>query len=253
MGVPQGVAVADGRGRASSSWGQLKLTFADDRWKPGPLVRALQAGIEPEEGVLQLVLEADVSQLEPQRHQQALDGVKKVIERRVNAFGLVGSVTQLRSENRLSVRLLGVKDVAQAKSLIIRTAQLEFREQVTDASGSAQWVAARARGTDGREKDLPGAHLRSNAYLTTGSRSGLPEVAFEFDDEGSALFEDITSRLIGHRLGIFLDGDLVSAPTVQAKIRSRGVITGVTREAAHILVIQLNSGPLPVPVSVVSE
>ncbi|MBI2910745.1 MAG: protein translocase subunit SecD [Chloroflexi bacterium] len=206
------------------------------------------------QGGTQLILEADLSQVEQQRRTQALEGVQRIIERRVNAFGVGEAQIQVQGENRLSIQLPGIRDIAQAKSLIGRAAKLDFRERVTDAvTGASEWVVAKARGTDGAERELTGSYLRPNSYLTTSSQSGLPEVAFEFDDEGSVLFEQLTTRLLGRQLGIFLDGELISAPTVQATIRSRGVITGVTAETGRSLAIQLNSGALPVPVSVVLE
>jgi len=206
------------------------------------------------QGGTQLILEADLTQVEQQRRSQAIEGVRRIIERRVNAFGVGEAQIQVQGENRLSIQLPGIRDVGQAKSLIGRAAKLDFRERLTDAvTGAADWVVAKARGIDGEEREVTGAYLRPNSYLTTSSQSGLPEVAFEFDDEGSVLFEQLTTRLLGRQLGIFLDGELISAPTVQATIRSRGVITGVTGETGRSLAIQLNSGALPVPVSVVLE
>lgn len=206
------------------------------------------------QGGTQLILEADLTQVEQQRRSQALEGVRRIIERRVNAFGVGEALIQLQGENRLSIQLPGIKDIAQAKGLIGRAAKLDFRERLTDAvTGAAEWVVARARGSDGQEKEVTGSYLKANSYLTTSSQSGLPEVAFEFDDEGSVLFEQLTTRLLGRPLGIFLDGELISAPTVQATIRTRGVITGVTAETGRTLAIQLNSGALPVPVKVVLE
>jgi preprotein translocase subunit SecD len=53
-------------------------------------------------------------------------------------------------------------------------------------------------------------------------------------------------------LGIFLDNELISAPTVQAVIKDKGVITGVTIDEAKILVVQLNSGALDIPLQLIS-
>jgi preprotein translocase subunit SecD len=78
-------------------------------------------------------------------------------------------------------------------------------------------------------------------------------VAFELDDEGTALFEQLTRRLIGRPLGIFLDNELISAPTVQAVISRNGVITGVRLQEARTLAIQLNAGAVPVPIRIVEE
>src|SRR5207248_3694019 len=58
----------------------------------------------------------------------------------------------------------------------------------------------------------------------------------------------------GKQLGIFLDNQPVTTPTVQDVISDKGVITGTgTLDATRDLVIQLNAGALPVPVSIIEE
>ena len=147
------------------------------------------------------------------------------------------------------VQLPGVRDIEEAKKLIGQTALLEFKEQGSDG----QWV--NATGTiDGETRELTGKYLvAGRQQVTFQGRGGLPEVAFEFNGEGARLFEQITSRLIGRPLGIFLDGQPISTPTVQAVISSNGVITGLSLEQARLLAIQLNAGALPVPVTIEEE
>ncbi len=85
-------------------------------------------------------------------------------------------------------------------------------------------------------------------------------LVFEWDREGSQLSEQITSRLIGQRLGIF-EGDTTLlgddgrpiAPTVQAVIAERGEITGLSLQAATQLARQLNAGRLPVPLEIIRD
>jgi preprotein translocase subunit SecD len=81
----------------------------------------------------------------------------------------------------------------------------------------------------------------------------LPDVAFEFDSKGAQVFGQITQRLIQKPLGIFLDGQEISAPTVQAVLTNNGIITGLSLDQARLLALQLNAGALPVPVSIQSE
>ncbi len=85
--------------------------------------------------------------------------------------------------------------------------------------------------------------------------SGLAQVGLEFNDEGSKLFEDITDASVGKRIAIFLDGAIISAPTVQQKITGgKAVITGnFSIPEARELVNRLNSGALPVPISLISQ
>lgn len=200
------------------------------------------------QGGTHLVLRADLSRVDERDRANAMQGVLRVIERRINAYGVAEPIVQLQGADRVIVELPGIRDIEEAKRLIGQTAQLDFREQV-----GGEWKIATATGTDGTEKELTGRYFRPNAQVTFDPRTGLPEVAFEFDSEGAHLFEQITRRLQGRPLGIFLDNELISAPTVQAVIKERGVITGLTLQEARTLAIQLNAGALPVPVTIEQE
>src|SRR5215208_3556459 len=202
------------------------------------------------QGGTHLVLQADMSKAPGQDANQVLKGVIQVLERRVNAYGVAEPVVQSQGSDRVIVELPGVKDIEEAKKLIGQTAQLDFRE-FDQATG--QWKVAVAPGLDGQDKELTGKYFRPNSQVVFDPRSNQPQVAFEFDDEGAHLFEQITRRLIGKPLGIFLDNQPVSTPTVQAVISKNGVITGVRLNEARTLAIQLNAGAVPVPIRIVEE
>ena len=202
------------------------------------------------QGGTHLVLQGDMSKAPGQDAESVLKGVIQVLERRVNAYGVAEPIIQARGSDRVIVELPGVKDIEEAKKLIGQTAQLDFRE-FDQATG--QWKIATATGLDGQEKELTGKHFRPNAQVVFDQRSNQPQVAFEFDDEGAHLFEQITRRLIGKPLGIFLDNQVISAPTVQAVISRNGVITNMRLNEARTLAIQLNAGAVPVPISIVEE
>jgi preprotein translocase subunit SecD len=202
------------------------------------------------QGGTHLVLLADMSRAPDQDAAQVLRGVIQVLERRVNAYGVAEPVIQSQGTDRVIVELPGVRDIEEAKKLIGQTAQLDFRE-FDQATGT--WKVATATGLDGTEKELTGKYFRPNAQVVFDQRSNQPQVAFEFDDEGAELFRQITRRLIGRPLGIFLDGQLISSPTVQAEISRNGVITGVRLQEARTLAIQMNAGAVPVPISIIEE
>jgi len=109
----------------------------------------------------------------------------------------------------------------------------------------SNWMPA--TGTiDGEEKELAGRYLLPNSYVDV-SQTGEPVVYFELNSEGASLFSQITGRLIGQPLGIFLDDEIISAPTVQAQISNKGIIEGLTYDEARLLSSQLNGGALPLP------
>src|SRR5512142_1986504 len=91
-------------------------------------------------GGTHLLLQADMSKVSAQDRGNALTGVIQVIQRRINAYGVSEPVIQAQGDDRVIVELPGVKDVEQAISLIGKTAQMDFREQVTDANGNTTWV-----------------------------------------------------------------------------------------------------------------
>ena len=96
---------------------------------------------------------------------------------------------------------------------------------------------------------MTGKHLERNTYVDFKDITGEPIVLFELTGQGSELFADITGRLIGRPLGIFLDDTYYSSPIVQSRIEGgSGVIENIEgRDEAHRLTRLLNYGALPVP------
>lgn len=202
-----------------------------------------------------VVLEADMKGITSSDRIAALESSKEVIERRVNFFGVSEPVVQTsigEKTYRIIVELPGVSDVDRAIALIGQTAKLDFREIIkesvsTDAATFITLENTKSVGITG--KDL------KRATLEYSTQTGEPEVAIEFTSDGSTKFADVTDRLKGKQLAIFLDSFPVTAPVVQTAITDgRAVITGsFTKDAAKALALQLNAGALPVPVSVVEQ
>ncbi len=225
------------------------------------------------QGGTHLVLQADMSTVPERDRADALKGVVNIIERRVNATGVAEPIVQAAGNDRVLVELAGIRDIEAAKNLIGKTARLDFREQVpaTPPSGDSpagpstsaapaptattmDWVIVKARGSDGQEHELTGQYFK-RAEVGFDQGSNRPIIHFEFNDEGGRMFAEVTQRLVGKPLGIFLDNELLTAPIVQEPITGgQGVIRGqFTLDSARQLVIQLNAGALPVPVRVIEE
>ena len=213
---------------------------------------------------------------------EALEGAKNIIERRVNAFGVSETEVTREGKNRLVIQLPGIPP-DQAGDLIGKTALLEFREptlneqqqivcftadgaefpveknQVTSGqcfssageAGEVKWKQAIATDSQGETRALTGRFLRPNGADVIVGQTAQPAVSLEFTGEGGVLFQQITQRLAGtpgFPLAIFLDEELVSAPNVDAAITGgQAIIEGVTLDEAKTLKIQLNAGALPVP------
>ncbi len=208
-------------------------------------------------GGTQVVLDANMKDIAPIDRQAALESARGVIERRVNFFGVTEPIVQTSVSGgnyRILVELPGISDVNQAITLIGQTAQLDFREfsdanaSVSAATTYAQMLAmTKSVGITG--KDL------KKASVTFDSAAGSPQVSLQFSQEGGKKFADVTARLTGKPLAIFLDNAPVTIPIVkQAITDGQAVINGTfTEEEAKNLALQLNAGALPVPVSVVGK
>lgn len=241
-----------------------------------------------------LVYEADVSQIDPLEVPELMNVLRDVIERRVNIFGVSEPIVQVESSSfvtdepiqRLVVELPGVTDVSEAVEEIGRTPLLEFK--LYDAELAAQQDTLRNLETLRENASSSGAGI-SNVQIQGGteeeimaqlpfSDTGLtgryfeqaeamlpnnaqgqgfnasPYLNIQFTSEGAELFERITRQNVGMQLGIFLDGEMLSAPTINEPISGgRAVITGdFTADEVRDLAQNLNFGALPVPIELQS-
>lgn len=180
---------------------------------------------------------------------ESVEALRDVIERRINLFGVrepvvTTSYSRLAQEWRLIIELPGVTDVQAAQQLIGETPVLEFRTLKSTATGTTTTVA------DFEATRLTGTYLEK-ASLVFEPTSNRPVVELAFDEEGAELFSAITKANIGKQVAIFLDGVPISVPTVNEEITGgTAVISGdFSVEDARILVGRLNSGALPVPIT----
>jgi len=196
------------------------------------------------QGGSHLVYTVDMSKVAEADRGNALASLQKVIENRVNGFG-VSEPTVYTSKNggeyRVTIELAGIKDTDSAMNIIGKTAKLAFKESNKD-------------GTSFVDTGLGGADMKS-ASVTFDQNTGAPQISIQFNADGSKKFEEITGRNVGKPLAIYLDETLVSAPNVNAQIvGGNAQITGkFTFQEAKNLSIQLNAGRLPVPISLAEQ
>lgn len=102
--------------------------------------------------------------------------------------------------------------------------------------------------------ELTGKYLK-RATVSFNPNDNSPEVSLEFDKEGADLFARITEENIGRQIAVFLDGLVISAPSVNEKISGgRAVITGSFNiKEAKLLAQRLNAGALPVPINLANQ
>jgi protein-export membrane protein SecD len=212
------------------------------------------------QGGSHLVYQADFSGIAPADQADALSAIRDTIERRVNSFGVSEPTVQVSGSDQIVIELPGIKDINDAINEIGQTPTLEFKTENPNAQAvtassteslnldtSDQWVST---GLSGKQLKKATVDFQQGQAL-----SSQVAVDLQFDSDGSKLFSQITSANIGKPVAIFLDGQLLSAPTVQDAITNgTAVITGnFTVQQAKDLANSLNSGALPVPIKLISQ
>lgn len=206
---------------------------------------------------------------------QAVDANINILERRLNGLS-VAEIHISKQDNRfIVVELPDVQDPEQAKKMIGQSAVMEFKI-VEDSASSRQElmdkydhelpegtmiVAGSTRGSTGKMFYLvPDFATVSGKYFKNAKVDFGGEfktdlcVHFEFDDEGGKRFHDLTSRNIGNRLAIVLDGEIVQVATINSAIGKNGMIQGGFKpEEATTLAKLLKSGAFKAKVNFISE
>ena len=227
----------------------------------GVLLAPYRLGLDLQGGT-HLVYQADFSTVSIDDPGSAMQGLRDIIERRVNAFGVaepVVQVNQMGDNWRLIVELAGVKDTEAAIRYIGATPLLEFREP-RDASSTEKILEAQTKGEISEQDPyflpakLTGRYLK-RATVEFDENTNVPRIGIEFNEEGAGIFEEITGRNVGLPVGIYIDGVRLSEPTVNEEIRGgKAVITGqFTLDYVKTMVRNLNSGALPVPITLISQ
>jgi preprotein translocase subunit SecD len=209
-------------------------------------------------GGTELIYKADTSKILTDKT-GALSSLRDVIDKRVNLFGVAEPLVQLeyanaaagQNEDRLLVDLPGVTNVKAAVDAIGQTPTLDFElvGSSTNASGTPTFIPT----------GLTGAFLKSAALQFSSGNGGTaanqPVVIINFNDAGTKMFAQITGQNVGRTLAIFLDGQPISAPTIQEAIPGGSAeINGkFTPAQARDLVRNLNFGALPVPITLESS
>jgi protein-export membrane protein SecD/preprotein translocase SecF subunit len=261
----------------------------------GPIIDvgndAMRLGLDLKGGTY-LLTEANLAALPPDRDpDEAMEAAKRLLEDRVNEFGVSETEVTREGRNRIAIQIPGVPP-EQARNLIGRTALLNFREPDIASNGQVNCVAndgtrfsvpptGLIRGSDdqgklslgcndtanqrtgdvvwkpaagstagGATRQLTGAHVTDSKYTVDPRAGDLVELTF--NQEGGRIFEEVTGRLAGYKLGIFLDDELISVPDVSGAISGGStVIQGLTRDEAKDLAKLISGGALPVPLTTI--
>ncbi len=198
--------------------------------------------------------------------QFAVDQALETIRNRVDEFGVAEPTIQRTGAHGILIQLPGVQDPERAKSLIGRTAQLQFQlveddPAVTDVVVLDGVSADAATGLESeityrlQRTVLMSGEVIADARHRPGQLGDPPYVSLTLNSNGARRFDQITRDNVGRNLAIVLDGKVQSAPVIRERIGGgRAVITGnFTLDEARDLAIVLRAGALPAPVTIAEE
>ncbi len=180
----------------------------------------------------------------------------EIVRRRIDDVGTKEPTILQRGEKRILIELPGLKDPERIKTLLGKTAQLNFR-LVSDNNefGTDQLISENGEKLNISKRIIMSGENLIDAQPSIQNQNNEPTVSFTLDRLGAQKFGRATTDNVGKRLAIILDGEIVSAPNINEPITSgNGMISGnFTFQEATDLALLLRSGALPTPLIVVEE
>ena len=180
----------------------------------------------------------------------------EIVRRRIDDVGTKEPTILQRGEKRILVELPGLKDPERIKTLLGKTAKLNFR-MVSENSefGVDELISEIGEPLKISKRIVMSGENLIDAQPSIQNQQNEPAVSFTLDRIGSQKFGRTTSDNVGKRLAIVLDGKIISAPNINEPITSgKGIISGnFTFQEATDLALLLRSGALPTPLDVVEE
>jgi len=199
----------------------------------------------------------------------------ETLRNRVDQFGVSEPTLQRQEGNRILIQLPGVKDPQRAIDLLGKTARLEFKMVMENASpqdavagklpqGGQLLYERRVDPRSGAVSEIPlvvesktvlTGDLLSNAQVRIDNRFNDPYVAIDFNAIGAKRFDQITAANVGKRMAIVLDDTVYSAPVIRERISggSAQISGNFTEQEATDLAIVLRAGSLPAPVNILEN
>jgi preprotein translocase subunit SecD len=190
---------------------------------------------------------------------KAVEQSIETIRRRIDALGTKEPTITRQGSNRIVIQAAGESDPARLQAVIGQTAKLTF-QMVDETVSQEDMVAGRIPpgvivipSTEAGRPPIPVAKraLVTGEDLVTANQefdqNGSPAVGFRFGGSGARKFGDATTRNVGKRFAIILDGKYISDPRINQPLPGgSGIITGnFTPESAAELALLLRSGALP--------
>ena len=196
--------------------------------------------------------------------QRTLQQALEIIRRRVDEVGTREPTIQRQGARRVLIQVPGIGSASELKDLIGTTAQLTF-QSVISRSGNPDVDPGYGNEVLPDLTDADQFYVLEAAPVVTGEdlvdaqpsfdQNGRPAVNFRFNPSGGRRFGDYTADNIGSPFAIVLDGEVISAPTIQSHISGgSGIITGnFSVEESTNLAVLLRAGALPAGLEFLEE
>ena len=207
------------------------------------------------------------------------------LRNRVNELGVSEPLVQRQGKNRIVVELPGIQDTAEAKRILGKVANLEFRlvanrdaaqsdkqrfeYRSADRSGSSEWL----------ERDVIITGERVSTAQASFDQNGQPNVQISLDSEGGTLMSRATRNNIKRRMGVLFierkyrtryevdeegaevivkvpydERKILTAPVIQSALGAQFQITGLDNPLeSSELALMLRAGALAAPITFVEE
>src|SRR5438874_742840 len=204
-----------------------------------------------------------------ERTRQVVDQSVEIIERRVNAMGLVEPSIQRQGIDRVLVQVPGLGNPEELIKVIGTTAKLTFR--LVDTTMTAEQALQGRPPPEseivyGSKAENRVPYLLEKRVIVSGEeltdaqpgfdpRTSEPIVSFKFNTSGARKFAQVTQENVGRPFAIVLDEEVISAPVIREPILGgSGQISGnFTVESANNLGILLRAGALPAKLTVIEQ
>jgi preprotein translocase subunit SecD len=207
------------------------------------------------------------------------------LRNRVNELGVSEPLVQRQGKNRIVVELPGIQDTAEAKRILGKVANLEFRLVAETSAPISERQRFDYRGesrqgmTEWLERDIIITGERVSNAASSFDQNGQPNVQITLDGEGGMLMSRATRANVKRRMGVLFierkyrtryetdeDGATVvirdpydekkvlTAPVIQSALGAQFQITGLDNPGeASELALMLRAGALAAPISFVEE
>ena len=178
------------------------------------------------------------------------------MRRRIDDVGTKEPTILQRGDKRILVELPGLKDPERIKALLGKTAQLSFRLVTENKEfGTDKLISEIGEELNISKRVVMTGKNLIDAQPNFNNQTNQPTVLFTLDRIGAQKFGRSTTDNVGKRLAIVLDGEIISAPSINEPITSgSGIISGnFSFQDATDLALLLRSGALPTPLNVVEE